>query len=147
MEVIKRKKKYIWVSTRKARFPTKTTAKGWTNRLAVVTALLTTPIPILLNYRSSRRDSRSDPRIVSRVPDPTGEVNFIGVTAYARRINNTRENVLPLYHLLPLEATPRPPELGTRNCDSPSGKNYTPLPPSLPFSLSSSPFYSPFVRS
>lgn len=46
--------------------------------LAVVTALPTTPIPILLNYRSSRRDRRSDPGIVPPVPDPSASPTLSG---------------------------------------------------------------------
>lgn len=59
---------------------------GWNRRrgglgvesLAVVTALPKTPIPILLNYRSSRRDRRSDPGIVPPVPDPSASSALSG---------------------------------------------------------------------
>lgn len=85
---------------------------GWNRRraglrvesLAVVTALPTTPIPILLNYRSSVRDWRSDLGIVPLVSLSCQRLDFIRhpptLVALTIRLEKLSAQFLPIAEII-----------------------------------------------
>ena len=85
-----RTKEWLWPRL-ESTTTTTTRSRTRSESLAVVTALPTTPIPILLNYRSSRRDWGSDPSVpIHGFSLSCQRLDFIRqVSTYARCIDNT----------------------------------------------------------